>query len=661
MKNLLIILVILSLMTGCKNEQNNEITAAAFGDIYDMSDGAPGVLIGGSYNDSPSGDTWYTTWAGNDTLYINNDDGLGFNNIGGQFARSRICMLNGNPNISTDGFIGTNLNPGVFGKTLPNNEATSEWRIGYTSSIYSQNGILYQIRHNWSPIVEMWPPINSSIIKSTDGGRNWINHLGQTNTPLPEGTNAMFAKLPWTWLNFIQYGKDGVAPAVDNADKYTYLTAGGEYLVRIPRIKLKDLNKNDYQYFKGGSRDGLVDSSWSTNLDDAGKIQFIGNDTCGIGTVVYNFALKRYIGTGARTYVAPTDTMWGGKSRFGIYTAEHHWGPWKGILSYGIWSNAGWQMMMANKFTSPDGKKMWYNFCGGFKSDLWNYGVQYNPLYLSTGAVDKYEAENAALTGTSIASTYPSFSGTGYVNNFAKQNDKATFNIDHINGTGWHIVRIRYTSPQANAEVMSIDINGKKVKRVKFSLNNSNCQPFLNWTDRSDIYYLNNGTNTFEIRQDEGDNGAGFMVDYIAVSRETTYDEGKNVAPEATATASSGNAIEAINGCPGDNAHEWSANGAAGEWIKLDWKSPQKINKVLLYDKVSTNDQVTSGTLQFSDGTSMTLGKLQNDGQAGNVLAFPTKTITWIKYTVNSVRSEKSNAGLSEFEVYAPTDSVVKN
>ncbi len=661
MKTQLIILAILFLITGCKNEKNIEISAAAFGDIYDMSDGAPGVRIGGSYYDNPSGDTWYSTWAGNDTLFINNDDGLGFNNIGGQFARNRICMLNGDPNISTDGFFGTNLNPGVFGTTLPNNLATHEWRIGYTSSIYSQDGILYQIRHNWSPPVEMWPPINSSIIKSTDGGRNWINHLGQTNSPLPEGTNSMFEKLPWTWLSFIQYGKDGVTPAVDRADKYTYLTAGGEYLVRIPRNKLKDLNKNDFQYFKGGTMDGLIDSSWSGNSSDAGKLHFVGNDTCAIGTVMYNFTLKSYIGTGARIYVTPNDTMWGGKSRFGIYIAKHPWGPWKGILSYGIWSNAGWQMMMANKFTSSDGKKMWYNFCGGFKSDLWNYGFQYTPLYLSKGAVDIYEAERAALSSTSIAYSYPSFSGSGYVNNFTKLNDKATFTIRHVNGTGWHIVRIRYTSTRANGKILSIFINGKKVKRLKFSLNSNDFKPFYNWTDRSDIYFLNDGANTFEIRQDEGDDGEGFMLDYIAVSRETTYDEGKNIAPEATATASSGNATDAINGCPGDNLHEWSGTGTVGEWIKLEWASPQKINKVRMYDKLNMHDQVTSGMLEFSDGSSLIQGKLQNDGQAGNVLVFPSKLVTSIRYTINSVKSGTCSSGLGEFEVYKPTGTAGEN
>ena len=110
---------------------------------------------------------------------------------------------------------------------------------------------------------------------------------------------------------------------------------------------------------------------------------------------------------------------------------------------------------------------------------------------------------------------------------------------------------------------MSIYVNGRKAKRVKFSENGSDDSPGLNWTDRSDIYYLRSGANTFEIRRDPGDTAAGLLIDYLAVSREPTCDEGLNVAPQATATASSGKPAGAISGCPRDEAAEWSAAGAA--------------------------------------------------------------------------------------------------
>lgn len=239
-------------------------------------------------------------------------------------------------------------------------------------------------------------------------------------------------------------------------------------------------------------------------------------------------------------------------------------------MSYGLWGRAGWNMLMANKFTSRNGRKMWYVFSGEYKGDLWYYGFLYMPLYLSTGAVDIYEAETARLTGARTASGYPGCSGTGYVENFGRPGDRAVFALNNVRAAGWHIVRIRYTSPKVNGNVMSIYVNGRKVKRLKFSENGKDCSPGLDWTDRSDIYFLNSGANTFEIRHDPGDSGAGLMIDFLAVSRQPTYDEGVNIAPQATASASSGEAARAISGCPGDEASEWSAAGGKGEWIRLD-------------------------------------------------------------------------------------------
>jgi hypothetical protein len=196
---------------------------------------------------------------------------------------------------------------------------------------------------------------------------------------------------------------------------------------------------------------------------------------------------------------------------------------------------------------------------------------------------------------------------------------------------------------------------------VKLSLNDSDCQPVENWTDRSDIYYLNDGDNTLELRQDEGDNTTGVMIDYIAVSRRQTHNEGRNVAPIAVVTASSGDPTGAAKGCV-DGLREWTAKGTVGEWIKLDWgKTAVTTDKSVLYDRANMKDQVTSGTLSFSDGSSVKVGKLQNDGQAGTVITFPPKTIYWVKFVIDSVRSGTQNAGLAEMEVFSKEVSQTRN
>jgi len=614
-------------------QDSGDVTAAAFGDFYDMSDGAKPAKKGGGGFDIVSGDTWLTTWAGDGTAYLTHDDGLGFDNLKGFFSHHRLCRLDGNPNVATDGFRGVNLNPGLLGKTMPTIEINPNPDNGYCCSIYEQDGVIYDIRHKWNGTKS----IDSSFTKSTDGGKTWINHLGQTNAPLPGKEDAQFPKLPWSWLTFVQCGKGGQAPSVDQAGKYVYLTAG-TYLVRIPRNKLADLNKNDFEYYRGKGLDGLLDSSWSKLQSDAQPMSF-PNGGC-LENVVYNFGLQRYIST-----CGGCDN---GKYRLLILTAKHPWGPWPSVMRYGLWGRIGWIRIMCNKYTTADGLKMWYDYSGEFVGDLWNYGMQYTPLYLSTGAVDAYEAENAALDGPHVAAESRGFTGSGYVTGFAKTGDKVAFALNNIHGTGWHIVRIHYTAQlNANARTLSVYVNGRKSRRVILSAGNEKAP----WFDRSDIYYLKDGANTFEVRCDEGDVADGILLDSIIVSREPTHGDGRNVAPEAKATASSGKADDAAKGCV-DWQREWKAKGTKGEWLQLGWAQAKKIQKVLLYDLVSTRTQVTSGTLTFSDGSSVPVGKLQNDGHAGTIVTFEPKTVRWVRFTVNAVREGTEQAGLGEMEVY---------
>jgi hypothetical protein len=72
---------------------------------------------------------------------------------------------------------------------------------------------------------------------------------------------------------------------------------------------------------------------------------------------------------------------------------------------------------------------------------------------------------------------------------------------------------------------------------------------------------------------------------------------------------------------------------------------------VVLYDRPNLSDNVLAGMLQFSDGTSLPVGKLPNDASSGYAVSFATKTITWVKFTVTSAVGY--NIGLSEFQVIA--------
>ncbi len=102
---------------------------------------------------------------------------------------------------------------------------------------------------------------------------------------------------------------------------------------------------------------------------------------------------------------------------------------------------------------------------------------------------------------------------------------------------------------------------------------------------------------------------------------------------------------------PGDPTREWATNGQlAGAWITLTWSSPVTSSEVVLYDRPNLDDNVTSGTLSFSDGSTVPVGTLPNNG-AGLTVSFASRTVTWMTFTVNTVAASSQNIGLAEIAV----------
>jgi hypothetical protein len=137
---------------------------------------------------------------------------------------------------------------------------------------------------------------------------------------------------------------------------------------------------------------------------------------------------------------------------------------------------------------------------------------------------------------------------------------------------------------------------------------------------------------------------------------------GTNVAGLATATASSQNtgtgqtankAIDGIvDGYPGDFTKEWATvGGRAGSFLKLTWSTPVTLARVVLHDRPNVNDQVTSGRLTFSDGSTQNVGTLTNNG-AGVSVVFPPKTTSSLLFTILSVSATTVNVGLAEIETF---------
>lgn len=122
-----------------------------------------------------------------------------------------------------------------------------------------------------------------------------------------------------------------------------------------------------------------------------------------------------------------------------------------------------------------------------------------------------------------------------------------------------------------------------------------------------------------------------------------------SVQPETTSVGANDGVVD---GYPASPVNEWASNAEkSGAWVQLNWEKEQTVNRVWLYDRPNDADQVLSGELSFSDGSTMTVGELPNDG-AGVAVGFPTKTVKWMKFTIKSVSATTQNAGLAEIAAF---------
>jgi len=167
---------------------------------------------------------------------------------------------------------------------------------------------------------------------------------------------------------------------------------------------------------------------------------------------------------------------------------------------------------------------------------------------------------------------------------------------------------------------------------------------------------------TFELVVNDGELDS--EPDSVTVTVQMSPDEGINIAPQATASASSEaninqSAAKAIDGCidgyPGDSTCEWVADYRAvkvGSWLELTWSSARVIDRIVFYDRPNLNDRITGLTITMSDGSSFTVGPLNNDGSASEYSFSPVE-ITSLRMIIDSLRG---NVGLSEIEVFESPD-----
>lgn len=101
------------------------------------------------------------------------------------------------------------------------------------------------------------------------------------------------------------------------------------------------------------------------------------------------------------------------------------------------------------------------------------------------------------------------------------------------------------------------------------------------------------------------------------------------------------------------NTRAWVSLGEKNTaMIRLGWDTPQTVARIWLLDLPNLKDNITSGMLLFSDGSTIKVGELPNDAKSAKEITFPARQVSWIIFIVNTVSKETQNAGLAEFAVF---------
>ncbi len=531
---LLIVSAVANSVLSVAEAAGRAVTLAAFG---------PRVVTPSMTGATLYGDTWDGAWSSNGVLYLQHNDGVGFG--GGAFVHDRICRLEGSPQVVSS-LSGTNLNPGVLGQSLSGSPC-------YSTGLYEVDGVLYHNVCYSQQIPGAYVFHHTSTLKSTDGGKTWINHLGQTNTMPPDDVNeCMFPSDNWGEVNFVKYGAGGAAPDVDRAQAFVYLcsSAAGFRLARVGRADLPKLDKTKIEFYTGG--DGLLDWNWTNDIAKSAPLSTLRSSPT---AMTYNEGLGRYLMSSfsSDSFLQPPI-----ESTLRVMEAPHPWGPWTLLLDENVNNeesdNLTWAFLMP-KFTSSDGSKMWMSVAGRAP-----YGLQFMPVHLTTEPVQMQEAENSAITGGFVATNTPGYSGSGYVSGLDAIGDKCEFAFVAA-VAGQYLVQVRYnTSAYRN---LGFYVNGKG--RGQLLLGKSE-QTYATWTDISLVTWLEAGTNRITLQCDDAVGNVN--LDKVSLALYST-----NVVSGLDARAMSGGpngmavGFDTLAGLA--YAVEWKSDVTAATWQRL--------------------------------------------------------------------------------------------
>lgn len=178
-----------------------------------------------------------------------------------------------------------------------------------------------------------------------------------------------------------------------------------------------------------------------------------------------------------------------------------------------------------------------------------------------------------------------------------------------------------------------------EMKQLPRSSNNLKYKVINTYNTQGPSAYLDAFVKSDEIFWKQDFSNIALIADVTASSETSKYGQTADKAIDGV-----------VEGYPRHGGNEWASNGELnGAWIKLNWSKSHVINKVVLADRPNDVDHIISGTLTFSDGSTVKVGELPNDGTPLSI-NINKNNITWVKFTVDTAKGH--NVGLAEIEVY---------
>ena len=123
-----------------------------------------------------------------------------------------------------------------------------------------------------------------------------------------------------------------------------------------------------------------------------------------------------------------------------------------------------------------------------------------------------------------------------------------------------------------------------------------------------------------------------------------------NLARAAEVSVSSQqNGFPKAHAIDGNRSTEWASTGGH-PWIKLQWKEPVKVGRLVLCDRADPANRAQGGKVLFSDGSTLDVDDIPPGGAPCEV-RFEPRTVSWLRLDLFSARGR--NPGLAEIEVYS--------